>query len=148
MKKALSTQLSMPQPRHVRHRACKRAQAEKYAPALYKSLFALSEAYPKLRAIETFPDRTRLSLPLLRTTSKTHAVMTTPFAIQYGTIHRSPPTFSLGILGYKQRESSRSGWPPIARYPRSASAPQQPEHGGWCPSILGSSLETSPAMSP
>jgi LemA protein len=81
-----------------------RAQAENMLSGTLKSLFALSEAYPQLRAIETFQSL-QDSLPTLEDNIQNARRYYNAVVRDFNTkILQIPTNIFAGILGYKQRE--------------------------------------------
>jgi LemA protein len=81
-----------------------RAQAENILSGTLKSLFALSEAYPQLRAIETFKSL-QDSLPTLEDNIQNARRYYNAVVRDFNTkILQIPTNIFAGILGYKQRE--------------------------------------------
>ena len=81
-----------------------RAQAENTLSGTLKSLFALSEAYPQLRAIETFQSL-QDSLPTLEDNIQNARRYYNAVVRDFNTkILQIPTNIFAGILGYKQRE--------------------------------------------
>jgi LemA family len=95
-----------------------KAQAENMLSGALKSLFALSEAYPQLRAIESSL-HCRIRFPRSKIRSKTPAATTTPWCVTSTPKSSNSPPISLPTCWVSSPvNSSRSALPRSAKLPR------------------------------
>ena len=107
-----------------------KAQAENMLSGALKSLFALSEAYPQLRAIESFTSLQNSLSQIEDTVQNARRYYNAVVRDLNTKILQFPTNIFAGMLGFKRANSSKLLPPPNAKPPKSALAirpPQQPD---------------------
>jgi len=103
-----------------------RAQAENMLSGALKSLFALSEAYPQLRAIESFTSLQNSLSQIEDTVQNARRYYNAVVRDLNTKIQQFPTNIFAGMLGFKPREFFEVSAPAEREAPKVSFTPQSP----------------------